>query len=144
MATYIQRDIKCYDDGELDISSGGIELATVRQSQRQLILTLLNTTRGDFLHDVMVGWGADTYMGRVNNPITHQVMTDDLKIMFGKTDDLANEDIFFTVSWVDHETAAIVLRHEGVFIEQDGTISTGALVLGWKYAFLTGQIEVEE
>lgn len=144
MSTYVTRDILAFDDGEVDISSGDLAVAGVRQSQRQLIVTLLSTTRGDFLYDPLVGWGGDNYIGKTNNPITHQTMNNDLGIMFGKAEDISLEDLFYRVSWLDQDTVAVVLRHNGVFIEQDGSLNTDVLILGWKFPFSTGQIELEE
>lgn len=144
MSIYFQQDIKTFDDGELDLSSGDLELAGVRQSQRQLMINILNTTRGGYRGDPLVGWGAESYMGQANNPMTHIAMSADLRLGIQEADDVALEDIDYNVSYLTEEEVAIVLRHNGVIFEPDGTQPTTVLLLGWKFSFLSGVIETIE
>lgn len=144
MASYIQRDILQYDDGELDLSSGDIQIAGVRQSQRQLLINLLSTTRGAFRHDPKVGWGCERYIGKNNSPITHQKMIADLGLCFDLSEDIALEDLDYTVTAISEETVAVVLKHSGLFFEEDGSRATDVLLLGWKLSLVTGQIESVE
>lgn len=143
MASYFQRDIQIYDDGELDLSSGDLALGDAQQSQRQLLINFMNTTRGGFKFDSLIGWGAENYMGKKNTLITHELMSQDIGSGLRSVDDLATEDVDYAVSFLDEETAAVVLRHSGLFYDNDGSIVTDPLVLGWRLSFLTGQIEPE-
>jgi hypothetical protein len=143
MGSYFQQDIKTFDDGEIDISSGDIPVATVQQSQRQLLINILNTTRGGFRFNDFIGWGAERYMGKKNVPIVHEIMKEDLRTGLQAADDLILEDIDYTVSFLSEEVAAIIVRHSGLFYEEDGTLNNTPLVLGWRLSFLTGQIEPE-
>jgi len=143
MARYFQRDIKTFDDGEIDLSGGDIAVGTTKQSQRQLMIVVLNTTRGGFKSDPSVGWGAQNYIGKPNTPMVHQAMRQDLGIGLADVEDLAMEDIDYTIVKVDLEEAGVVVRHNGIFLEADGTVDADSLVLGWKFSFLTGEIEPE-
>lgn len=144
MGVYFQRDLKQYDDGDLDLSSGDLEIATVQRSQRQLLVTILNTTRGDMGGDTLVGWGGDNYMGRPNSETTHSVMDKDLGMAFRMIQDLIVEDLDWKVSRLDTEQALIVVAHRGTFIEKDGTTNLTPMVLGWQYPFQTGKIELAD
>lgn len=144
MSVYIQRDIQQYDDGELDLSGGDLTVAGVRQSQRQLLITLLNTTRGDFKYDREVGWGCEKYIGRRNEPIVHQTMKQDLGLSFNVSEDIAKEDLDWVVWYVSENEVGITVRHSGMFLEPDGTTPDTTLALGWKLSFETGQIETVE
>lgn len=143
MANYFQRDIKTFDDGELDLSSGDLEVADPQQSQRQLIINLLTTTRGGYSSDRLFGWGCENYTGKSNSAITHSVMKADLLSALRSLPDLAIEDIDFTITNVGNGTAGIVLRHSGGFFDDYGRPVTTPVVLGWTYSFLTGKIELE-
>lgn len=144
MANYLQRDIKTFDDGELDLSSGDLEIADAQQSQRQLVINLLSTTRGGYAFNRLFGWGCETYSGKKNSIITHNLMRADLGAALRNLPDLAVEDIDFAITAIDDSTAGIVLRHAGGFFDENGRAVTTPIVLGWRYAFLTGEIELEE
>lgn len=143
MGSYFQQDLKTFDDGELDLSSGDLAVATIQQSQRQLLIVTLNTTRGGFTFDSLIGWGCERFMGKKNVPIVHETMRADLGGGLAALDDLAVEDLDYKVSYLDEETAAVIVRHSGTFYENDGSISNTPLVLGWRLSYLTGQIVPE-
>lgn len=141
MSTYFARDLQTFDDGELDIGDD-INVAGARQSQRQLVINLLQTTRGNWRTMPRFGWGGEHYVGRPNNPLTHRLMMDDLNVSVSHVDDIDALDVEVAISVLDgpSNTAIIVLRHAGTFIEEDGYTPTDTLALGWEYSYRTGEI----
>ena len=144
MGLYFQRDIKQFDDGELDLSTGDLAVTGVQQSQRQLIITILTTTRGDMVQDHLVGWGGDDYIGRPNAGTTHKIMDKDIGLAFRLAHDLIPEDLDWKVTFADQNQAAIIVAHRGTFVEPDGSTPSTPIVLGWQYPFETGKIELVE
>ena len=122
MARYFQKDLLIFDDGELDLSGGDIGVAGDKQAQRQLAINILNTTRGGYKADPTVGWGGEQYIGKPNNPMTHQQMRQDIGVALADVEDLAKEDLDYHVAFIAEEECAVIVRHSGIFLRSGGAI----------------------
>ena len=144
MANYFLRDLQATDDGDLVIENGALVVAGVAQSQRQLIVNILSTSRGDYPGDPNVGWGNERFAGRPNTPETHKAMERDLAIALASHPDVSPVDLDFVVAPVDEQTVSIVLIHRGNFYEPDGKLATDPVILSWRFALQTGKLEILE
>lgn len=140
MSVYADKDIKTADDGELDISSGDIELATPQQSHRQLIINYLSTNKGDFRGMRSFGWPGDKYIGSFNTPTTIARMQNDITVGLKNINDFSFGDIEINVFTADEESVGIVSVHNGEFMDEDGEIEDSEIYLGWKYPLTQGRI----
>lgn len=144
MASYYQKDLKSYDDGELYFEDGDLVVADPQQSFRQLLVHFMNTTKGDFGGQNKLGWGGEKYMGRPNNALTHNSMYQDIMSSLGFLDDLAREDIILAVTAISAEEAGVVVLFNGLIFNDDGRPFTENVYLAFKFPFSTGRIEQGE
>jgi hypothetical protein len=140
---YNNRDLSAEDDGDLVIENGDLVVDTVQASMRHYLLTWSMTTRGGFSFDPQVGWGGEGYVGKPNTPPVHQLMERDLGYSFGLADDLSLEDLVYKVTYIDVDTAGVVVSFDGTVIEDDGSTPTNTIVMGFSFPFTDGQITIE-